>query len=81
MDNTTKDKYNATETVAKESIHAISLHKKSNSGNKKDGKQSKDKFTKSCIYRGKGYNTGQCPAKHVKCHKSSKVGHFANACT
>ena len=28
MDNATKDKYNATETVTKESIHAVSLHKK-----------------------------------------------------
>ena len=44
MDNVTKDKYNATETVTKESIHAVSLHKKSNKSNKKDGKQSEEKF-------------------------------------
>ena len=76
MDNTTKDKYNATETVTKESIHAISLNKKCNNSNKKDGKQSKDKFIKSCKFCGKVHNTGQCPAKHVKCHKCSKVGHL-----
>ena len=35
MDNATKDKYNATETVTKESIHAVSLHKKSNNSGKK----------------------------------------------
>ena len=80
MDNTTKDKYNATETVNKESIQALSLHKKSNNSNKKDGKQSKDKFTKSCKYCGKGHNTGQYPANHIKCHKCSNVGHFANVC-
>ena len=28
-------------------------------------------------YCQKGHNTGQCPAKHVKCHNCSKVGHFA----
>ena len=47
MDNATKDKCNATETVTKESIHAESLHNKCNNSNKKDGKQSKDKFIKS----------------------------------
>ena len=30
----------------KESIHAVGLHKKSNNSNKKDVKQSKDKFIK-----------------------------------
>ena len=50
MDNATKDKYNATETVTRESIHEVCLHKKSNNSNKKDGKQSKDKFIKSCKY-------------------------------
>ena len=82
MDNATKDKYNATETVTKEFIHAVSLHKRSNNSNKKDGKQSKDKFIKSCKckYCGKGHDTGQCLAKHVKCLKCSKVGHFANVC-
>ena len=54
MDNATKDKYNATETVAKESMHAVSFHKKNNNSNKKDGKQSKDKFIKSYKYCGKG---------------------------
>ena len=39
INNATKDKYNATETVTKESIHAVSLHKKSNSSNKEDSKQ------------------------------------------
>ena len=77
MVNAIKDKYNTTKTVTKEFIHAVSLHEKSN---KKDGKQSKDKFIRSCQYCGKGHNTGQCPAKHVKCHKCSKVGHFANVC-
>ena len=80
MDNATKDKYNATEIVTKESIHAVSLHKKGNNSDKKDGKQSKDKFIKSCKYCQKSHNTGQCPAKHVKCHKCSKIGHFANVC-
>ena len=80
MDNATKDRYNATERVTKESIHAVSFHKKSNNSNMKDGKQSKDKFIKSCKYCRKGHNTGQCPAKHVKCHKCSKVGHFDNVC-
>ena len=67
MVNAAKDKYNATETVAKNSIHAIRLHKKSNNSNKNDGRQSNDKFIKSCKYCGKGHNTGQCPAEHVKC--------------
>ena len=80
MDKSAKDKYNATEIVIKESIHAVSLHKKSNKSDKEDGKHSKDKFIKSCKYCGKGHNTGQCLAKHVKCHKCSKVGHFANVC-
>ena len=35
MDNATKDKYDATETVTKESMHAVSLHTKSNNSNKK----------------------------------------------
>ena len=69
MDNAIRDKYNATETVTKESLHVVSLHKKSNNSNKIDGKQSKDKFIKSCKYCGKGHNTGQYPAKHVKWHK------------
>ena len=72
--------YNATETVTIESIHAVSPHKKSNNSNKIHGKQSKDKFIKSCKYCGKYHNTGQCPPKHAKCHKCSKVGHFANVC-
>ena len=38
MDNATKDKYNAIETVTKEFIHAVSIHKKINNSNKKDGK-------------------------------------------
>ena len=67
IDNATKDKHNATETVTKESIDAVSHHKESNNSNKKDGKWSKDKFIKSCKYCQKGHNTGQCPAKHVKC--------------
>ena len=75
----TKDKYNATETVTKESIHAVSKTT-SNTCNKKDAWQSKDKLIKSCKYCGKGHNTGQCPAKYVKCYKWSKVGHFANVC-
>ena len=70
MDNAAKDKYNTTESVTKESIHEVSLHRKSNNSDKKDGKQSKDKFFTSC----KSHNTGQCPAKHVKCHPCSKVG-------
>ena len=80
MDNSTKDKYNATETVTKESIHAVGLHMKNNNSNKRDGKQNKNKFIKSCKYCGKGHNTGQCPARHAKCHKCSKVGHFATVC-
>ena len=80
MDNATKDIYNATETVTKESIHAVGLHKKSNNSDKKDGKQSKDKFIKSYKYCGKGNNTFQYLAKHVKCHRCSKVGHFSNVC-
>ena len=53
---------------------------KSNNSNKKDGKQSKDKFIMSCKCCGKGHNTGQCPAMHIKCHKCSKVEHFVNVC-
>ena len=44
IDNAAKDKYNATDIVTKEFIYAVSLHKKSNNIDKKDGKQSKDKF-------------------------------------
>ena len=66
MDNATKHKYIATETVTKESIHAVCLLKKRNYSHKKDGKQSKEKSIKSCKYCGKGHNTGRCPAKHVK---------------
>ena len=80
MDNAIKDKYNVTETVTIESIHAVSFHKKSNNSNKNDGKQRKEKFIKSCKYCGKDHNKGQSPAKHVKCHKCSKIGHFANVC-
>ena len=80
MDNATKDKYNATETVTKESIHAVSLHRQSSNSDKKGGKQSKDKFIKSCKFCGKGHNTGQCQANHAKCHKCNKVGHFGNVC-
>ena len=69
MENATKDNCNATETVIKESIEAESLLEKSNNSNKKDGKQSKNIFTKLCEYCGKGHNIGQCHAKHVKCHK------------
>ena len=39
MDNERKDRYNATKTVTKESIHALSILKKSNNSKKKDGKQ------------------------------------------
>ena len=78
MDNATRDKYNANDRATKEAIHAVGHHKKSNNSNEKDGKQSKDKFIKSFKYCGKGHNTGHCSVKHVKCHKCSKVGHFAN---
>ena len=80
MDNAIKDKHYATGTVTEESIHAVSLHKKSNPSGKKDDKQNKEKFIKSFQDCGKGHNTGQCPPKHVKCHKCSKVWHFANVC-
>ena len=45
MDNANKEEYNATEIVTKESIHAVSIHKKSNN---EDGKQRIDKVIKSC---------------------------------
>ena len=84
MGNAANDKYNATKTVTKESTHAVSFHWKSNDichmPKQEDGKQSKDKFIKSCKYCGKCHNTGQCPGMHVKCDKCSQVGHFANIC-
>ena len=60
-------------------MHAVCLHKESNNS-KKDGTQIEDKSINSCKYWGKGHNTGHCQATHIKCHKCSKVGNFANVC-
>ena len=69
LENGTKEACMQKQTLTKEDIHEISLHRSCQ-------KASSDSFIKSCTYCGKGHKQGQCPPKD-KTYKKYKSRPFS----